>query len=102
MAFTFASLLPSEPTQGDDGASTWSQQRPRETEEAQPPPSLLLPLEYMPDVGRFLPDLATELATAQTTQDEEVEQKEQRLRQLQVYMLEGSMKDSRHAQVLNL
>ena len=37
------------------------------------------------DVCRFLPQLATELATAQTTQNEEVEQKQNQLLQLQVY-----------------
>ena len=36
------------------------------------------------DVCRFLPQLATELATAQTTQNEEVEQKQNQLLQLQV------------------
>ena len=43
-----------------------------------------LPVEHMPDVGRFLPELATELATAQTTQDEEVEQKQQHIHHLKV------------------
>ena len=46
-----------------------------------------LPVEHMPDVGRFLPELATELATAQTTQDEEVEQKQQHLHHLKVAVL---------------
>ena len=36
------------------------------------------------DVCLFLPALTTELATAQTTQNEEVEQKESQLVQLQV------------------
>lgn len=43
-----------------------------------------LPVEHMTDVCRFLPELATELATAQTSQDVEVEQKQQQLLHLKV------------------
>jgi len=64
--------MPPEPAREDDGATSWDQQ------------PLLLPIEHMPDVGQFLPELATELATAQTTQDEEVEQKEKHLQHLKV------------------
>ena len=64
--------MPPEPAREGDGATSWDQQ------------PLLLPIEHMPDVGQFLPELATELATAQTTQDEEVEQKEKHLHHLKV------------------
>ena len=43
-----------------------------------------LPIEHMPDMCGFLPELASQLATAQTTQDVEVEQKHQDLLQLKV------------------
>ena len=43
-----------------------------------------LPLQHTSDVCGFLPELATELATAQTTQDEEVEQKQRHLHELKV------------------
>lgn len=71
-SYTVGDPMPPEPAREDEGAGPWDQQR------------LLLPIEHMPDVGQFLPELATELATAQTTQDEEVEQKEKHLQHLKV------------------
>ena len=72
---TVGNPMPPDSAREDDGATLWEQQ------------PLLLPIEHMPDVGRFLPELATELATAQTTQDEEVEQKEKHLQHLKVDQL---------------
>ena len=43
-----------------------------------------LPVEHMTDLCGFLPELATELATAQTTQDVEVEQKQNHILHLKV------------------
>lgn len=47
-------------------------------------PSQHAPQLPVADVCRFLPELTTELATAQTTQNEEVEQKQSQLLHLQV------------------
>ena len=47
-----------------------------------------LPVAHMTDLCGFLPELATELATAQTTQDVEVEHKQNHLFHLKVTLWE--------------
>lgn len=55
--------------------------------QAQEVQKLPFPAENVADTCGFLPELATHLATVQTTQDEEVEEKQQQLLQLKVYFL---------------